>query len=200
MSENNEGGMDRKVNAGTGVARAGARANVASMPNAGLGPRVNVGARVNANSRTSAKVSAKKTAKSATKPEKENGDSLKMTWREVCRKQKSLMIAMVVLLVMSAILLIFALTTLRPQNTVVVVRYGDVYGDLVGVTGGYQRDSWLNMLTFPILALVFGLVHNVMVLRVYRKYGRDTAMLVVMMSILLVVGAGITLIRLTGEW
>ncbi len=184
MSENSEGGMDRKVNA-----RVGAR------------PRVGAGVSVNSRTNVSARAkTTKRIAKQASKPEKDASNSLRMTWREVCRKQKTLMMTMIALLVMSAIFLIFSLTALRPQNTVVVVRYGDVYGDLVGVTGGYQRDSWLNMLTFPILALVFGLVHNVLALRVYRKYGRDTAMLVVVMSMLLVVGGITTLIRLTGEW
>lgn len=49
-----------------------------------------------------------------------------LTWKEICKKQKGLMIAMIVLLVASAVLLIFALTTLRPQNAVVIVGYGDV--------------------------------------------------------------------------
>lgn len=126
--------------------------------------------------------------------------SLGSVWKEVARKQKPLMIAMIVLLVASAILLVFSLTTLRPQNTVVIVGYGDVYGEIAGISGGYRRDSWMNMLAFPALALIYGLLHNLMILKVYRKYGRDLAMMIAVVSILLVVGTFVIIFRLLGEW
>lgn len=126
--------------------------------------------------------------------------SLSSVWKEVARKQKPLMVAMVVLLIASVILLVFSLTTLRPQNTVVIVGYGDVYGEISGISGGYRRDSWMNMLAFPVLALIYGLVHNVMILKLYRKYGRDAAMMVAVASILLVVGTFVVIFRLLGEW
>lgn len=126
--------------------------------------------------------------------------NLKATWREISHKQKGLMLAMVVLVVMSLALFLVALFTLRPQNTVVIVGYGDVYGEIGGLSGGYRRDSWLNMLAFPILAVVFGVVHNVIALRVYQKYGKDAALVFVLMTMLLIVGAVVVLFRLLGEW
>ena len=129
-----------------------------------------------------------------------NPDSLLSIWREVCRKQKGVMIAMIVLAVASAILLIFSLTTLRPQSTVVIVGYGDVYGEIAGISGGYRRDSWMNMLAFPALALMYGLVHNLLVLRVYRKYGKDAAIVLAVATILLIVGTFVVIFRLLGEW
>lgn len=110
------------------------------------------------------------------------------------------MIAMIALLVMSVVFLIFSLTMLRPQNTVVIVGYGDVYGEIAGISGGYRRDSWMNMLAFPALALIYGLLHNVMIMKVYRKYGRDTAMMVAVASVLLVIGTFVIIFRLLGEW
>lgn len=129
-----------------------------------------------------------------------NPDSLLAIWQEVCRKQKSVMVAMIVLAVMSAILLIFALTTLRPQSTVVIVGYGDVYGEIAGISGGYRRDSWLNMLAFPALALIYGVVHNLLVLRVYRKYGKDAAVVLAVATMLLIVATFVVIFRLLGEW
>lgn len=110
------------------------------------------------------------------------------------------MIAMIVLLVMSVVFLIFSLTMLRPQNTVVIVGYGDVYGEIAGLSGGYRRDSWMNVLAFPALAVIFGVVHNFIALRVYRKYGRDAAMMVVVGTMVLIVGAVAVMLRLAGEW
>lgn len=139
-------------------------------------------------------------AKTKAKELKENNPSLLSIWGEVCRKQKGLMLAMILLAVFSAILLIFALTTLRPQSTVVIVGYGDVYGEIAGISGGYRRDSWLNMLAFPILAVIYGFVHNLLVLRVYRKYGKDAAMVLVVATMLLIVGTVVVMLRLLGEW
>lgn len=135
-----------------------------------------------------------------TKEMREGKPSLSSVWREVARKQKPLMIAMIVLLVASVVLLVFSLTTLRPQNTVVIVGYGDVYGEIAGISGGYRRDSWMNMLAFPALALIYGLLHNLMILKVYRKYGRDLAMMIAVVSILLVAGTFVIIFRLLGEW
>ena len=99
-------------------------------------------------------------AKAKVKEEKDPSLSLGSIWKEICRKQKVLMIMMIVLALMSVILLIFALTTLRPQSTVVIVGYGDVYGEIAGISGGYRRDSWLNMLAFPALAIIYGFVRS----------------------------------------
>lgn len=139
-------------------------------------------------------------ARKMKKAEKDPSEGLRMTWLEICRKQKGLMMAMIVLAVLSGIMLIFSLTTLRPQNTVVIVGYGDVYGEIAGISGGYRRESWANMLAYPVLALVFGLVHNLLVLRIYRKYGKDAALVLAVVTMLLVVTAVVVMLRLMGEW
>ena len=131
------------------------------------------------------------------KPKKLNFGS---TWKEVMRKQHGLMTAMLILLAMSVILLIFSLVTMRPQGSVVIVGYGDVYGEIAGLSGGYRRDSWLNMLAFPLLAIIFGVVHNLLALRVYRKYGKVPALMLVYATMLLIVGTFVTILRLISEW
>lgn len=134
------------------------------------------------------------------KAERDKTNSLATIWKEICRKQKGLMMAMIALMVLSAILLIFALTTLRPQSTVVIVGYGDVYGEIAGISGGYRRDSWVNMLAFPILAIIYGFLHNLLTMRIYRKYGKDAAMVMIAMTMLLIVGTFVIIFRLLGEW
>lgn len=144
------------------------------------------------------KVDQRKPARPTPEPVFDHG--LKGTWREICHKQKPLMITMIILAVLSGCLLFFSFSTLRPQNTVVIVGYGDVYGEIAGISGGYRRDSWLTMLAFPIFAVVLGLLHNLLTIRLYRKYGRDAAQAFAIMSILLVVGTFMAIIRLMGEW
>lgn len=146
----------------------------------------------------SAKAKSKQVEKKE-QPEKQSRLGLMTSWREIVREQKGLLAAMIGLMVMSLILLVIALVTLRPQTTVVITGYGDVYGELAGLTGGYRRESWLNMLAFPILALLFGVVHNFLAVRVYQKYGRDAALVLVVVTMLLVVATVLVIFRLLGE-
>lgn len=132
--------------------------------------------------------------------EKDGEPGLVETWREISRKQKGLMVMMIIVALLGVALLFFSLTTLRPQSTVVIVGYGDVYGELAGISGGYRRDSWLNMLAFPILAVIYGFVHNLLILRIYRKYGKDAAMVMAVVTMMLVVGTVVVILRLLGEW
>ena len=131
---------------------------------------------------------------------KEKKDGLRTTWQEVYRKQQRLLVAMIALVIVSLALLVLSLAMLRPSSNVVIIGYGDVYGEIAGISGGYRRGSWMTMLTFPILALVLGLLHNLLALRIFRKYGRDTAIVFVVMSIVLVLTAILVLFRLVGEW
>lgn len=146
----------------------------------------------------SAKAKSKQVEKKE-QPEKQSRLGLMTSWREIVREQKGLLAAMIGLAAMSLILLVIALVTLRPQTTVVITGYGDVYGELAGLTGGYRRESWLNMLAFPILALLFGVVHNFLAVRVYQKYGRDAALVLVVVTMLLVVATVLVIFRLLGE-
>lgn len=146
----------------------------------------------------SAKAKSKQVEKKE-QPGKQSRLGLMTSWREIVREQKGLLAAMIGLAAMSLILLVIALVTLRPQTTVVITGYGDVYGELAGLTGGYRRESWLNMLAFPILALLFGVVHNFLAVRVYQKYGRDAALVLVAVTMLLVVATVLVIFRLLGE-
>lgn len=108
--------------------------------------------------------------------------------------------AMIVLAIFSLVLLIFSFTTLRPQSTVVIIGYGDVYGEIAGISGGYRRDGWMNMLAFPILALIYGLIHNLLIIKIYRKYSKDVALITALATMLLIIGTFVVIFRLLGEW
>lgn len=95
-----------------------------------------------------------------------------------------------VLAVMSLILLVITLVNIRPQNMQIFIGYSDI--------DSYQKGSWVNMLTFVVLAVVFGFLHNVLALKVFQKYGKDSAMVVIFATMLLVVGAMVMLFRVLG--
>lgn len=134
------------------------------------------------------------------KPEREPKLKLRATWQEICKKQKGLMVAMILLLVLAGVLAIVLLLVLHPKNSVVIVGYGDVYGEIAGLTGGYRRDSWLNLLAFPLLSVVVGVIHDVIAVRIYQKYGKEAALMVIFASMLLLLGIIVIVFRLIGEW
>ena len=151
--------------------------------------------------KTMSKKRLEKDADKSSEQQREKKLALKETWQDIVQKEKSLLVAMAIVAVASVIMLVVALiVVLRPQDTVVITGYGDVYGEIAGLSGGYRRMSWLNMLAFPVLALMFGTVQNVLVMRVYRKYGRDLALVLAIATLLLIVGALIVLFRVAGEW
>lgn len=116
--------------------------------------------------------------------------SLGSVWKAAYRKQRGMVVAMGVLAVMSLILLVITLVNIRPQNMQIFIGYSDI--------DSYQKGSWVNMLTFVVLAVVFGFLHNVLALKVFQKYGKDSAMVVIFATMLLVVGAMVMLFRVLG--
>lgn len=130
-------------------------------------------------------------AKEKTAKLKPETPSLGVIWRTICTRQKGLMALMIVMGVMALILLILTLLNLNVQNMQVIVGYSDVHG-------GYQKGSWVSMLGFALLAVVCGFLHNVLAAKVFQKYGKDSAMVIVLMTMLVLLGAFVVLLRVLG--
>lgn len=129
----------------------------------------------------------------------------KENFGRIAKEQKALFAAMIVLAVLALVLLIFSLVSLQPGSSVVKVGYGDIgryqggEWSSMSNSGGYHDGSWMEMLAFPLLALIFGVLHNFINVKLYEKRGAGYAMLFCLVSILLVLGAFLVLIRLLGE-
>ena len=132
-------------------------------------------------------------------------EALKENWTEIKAKEPRLLVMMVLLMLISIALLVFSLVSLRPGSSVVKVSYGDIGryqgGDWSSMSnaGGYHDGSWISMLAFPVLAVVFGFLHNVLAVKIYGKRGAAMARTVVVVSIGLVILTFVVLIRLLGE-
>ena len=127
------------------------------------------------------------------------------TVKEIYQKKKSLFYMMVLLLVLSIILMVYALLNLETTSSVVKVGYGDIgryqggaWSSMVN-SGGYHDGAWWNMLAFPLLALVFGILHNLLVVKLYKRKNEGMAKVFVMISILLVIATFVVLLRLLRE-
>ena len=124
---------------------------------------------------------------------------------EIYREHRGLFIMMIFLAVLAVAFLIFSLVTLSPSSAIVKVGYSDIGSfagnDLTGMrtAGGYRDGSWGAMITFPILALIIGFFHNLIAIRLCNRRGEGPAKAFVLMSLVILIGAFIVLLRLLGE-
>lgn len=124
---------------------------------------------------------------------------------DIYKNHRKLFIAMVVLLGLSLLLLIFSLFNLKISNTTVHVGYSDIGsyqgGDFDENRGssGYISGRWVDMIAFPILAVIIGVMHNLIAVRLYKRRGEASAWVFIVISILVLVAAASVLLRLTQE-
>ncbi|MBQ3309639.1 hypothetical protein IJG78_03105 [Candidatus Saccharibacteria bacterium] len=126
-------------------------------------------------------------------------------FREIYRDHKALFSLMIALFLLSLALLITSLLTLNPSAAIVKTGYGDI-GSFTGedltemrTAGGYRDGSWVNMLAFPVLALIFGVVHNLVAVRFYKRRGESAAKAFILISMFIVIATFLVLFRLLGE-
>jgi hypothetical protein len=125
--------------------------------------------------------------------------------KKIYTGEKPLLVLMAILLVTSIALLIFSIVNLKPGATVVKVGYGDIgryqggEWSSMANSGGYYDASWTEMLAFPALALIFGLLHNLLAVKLYSKKGTGVAQVFVIYSICLALATFVVLTRLLGE-
>lgn len=125
--------------------------------------------------------------------------------KEIYKEHRGLFRWMVALLVLSVAFLVFGLVTLSPSSAVVKTGYSDIGSyesgtfDTVKTAGGYRDGNWSNMFVFPIMAIILGVFHNLIAVKLYRRRGEGMARVFVVMSIVVLVGAWLILIRLLGE-
>lgn len=130
---------------------------------------------------------------------------LKNSFKEIWNEHRGLLMIMVVTSILSLLLLVASLVTLSPSAAVVKVGYGDIGsyqgGDFSEMqsAGGYRDGNWTTMLTFSVLALSIGILHNVIAVKLYKRRGASIAGTFLGITIGLIISAFIVLFRLLGE-
>ena len=125
--------------------------------------------------------------------------------KEVYDKHRTLFTLMVVSFVLSMLLFIYSLANLHPNASVVKVSYGDIgryqggEWSSMSNSGGYHDGSWQAMLVYPLFAVIFGFLHSVIALRIFRKKGEEVASLFVIVTMFLILFTLLILWRLLGE-
>ena len=125
--------------------------------------------------------------------------------KEVYEKHRTLFTLMVVMFVLAIVLFIYSVANLQPGNSVIKVSYGDIgryqggEWSSMSNSGGYHDGSWQAMLVYPLFSLVFGFLHSIIALRIFRKKGDKLASVFVITTIFLILLTLLILWRLLGE-
>lgn len=108
--------------------------------------------------------------------------------KQVYKEEKLMFTLIVFNTILAIVLFVFSVVSLNPSGAVVKIGYGDI--------GGYRSGSWADMLTFPILAIIFGFFHNLIALRIYKKRGAGMTKFFLITTTVLIIGTAIVLLRL----
>lgn len=126
-------------------------------------------------------------------------------FKKIFENHKGLLAMQTLLLVVSVALGIFSLLNLGSTTSVVKTSYGDIGryqgGDWSSManSGGYHDDVWMERFAYPILAIIFGVFHNLIAIKIFEKKGSGIAIYFVFFSIALSIVTFIVLGRLLGE-
>ena len=110
---------------------------------------------------------------------------------QIYRNERLMLILMIINLIGAVALLIFSVVNLNPAGTVVKIGYGDI--------GGYQDGTWTEMFAFPILAIILGVFHNLIAMKIFHKRGAGMTKFFLIITAVIIVGAFIVLTRLVKE-
>lgn len=116
---------------------------------------------------------------------------LKEDFIKIYHNERGVLVLMIINLLFSIALIIFAIVSLNPNASVVKVGYGDI--------GGYRDGTWMDMLAFPLFALIFGVFHGLLAVRIFHKRGSGMAKFFLITTTCLIFGTFLVLIRTLGE-
>lgn len=109
----------------------------------------------------------------------------------IYQTERGILILMIINFLISAGLMIFAIISLNPNAAVIRTGYSDI--------GGYRDGSWTSLLSFPVIAVIFGVFHNLLAIRVFHKRGGGMTKFFLIATSMLILAALLVLIRLLGE-
>ncbi len=130
--------------------------------------------------------------------------SFRETTGEMMKNDRLAVGMMIMLLLLGIMVAIFGLISLNPEASVVKIGYGDIgryqggEWSSMANSGGYQDGSWINVLAYPIMAVVLGVVHNFIAVEMYARKGGGITKIFLLVSIALLITTWVVFGRLLG--
>ena len=110
---------------------------------------------------------------------------------KIYQSERGMLVLMIANLLLYVGLFVFSILKLNPDVSVVRIGYGDI--------DGYRDGSWIDLLAFPMLAIIFGILHNFLAVRIFHKRGGGMAKFFLLLTTALILGAILVLTRILGE-
>ena len=117
--------------------------------------------------------------------------SLKEDFLNIVRGDKAVLVMMILNLLLAIALLVVSLVKLNPNSAMIKIGYGDI--------GGYRDGSWTNQFGFSLAAILFGVLHNLLALRIFHKRGSGMTKFFLITTTLLILGTFVVMFRLLRE-
>lgn len=114
---------------------------------------------------------------------------IKSIFIEIFRSDRSILVMMILNFVLATAFLIISLIEINSGKAVVKTGYGDI--------GGYRDGSWSELILFPLLAILYGVCHDFLAIRIYEKRGGALTRVFLAMSMFLIIATFIVLKRLS---
>lgn len=118
-------------------------------------------------------------------------NSLKDGLVGIFREEKLGFVMLLANLLLNMGLFVFAVANLRLNSVAMKVGYGDI--------GGYRDGDWRQMLVFPLAGVLFGVLHNLLAVRIFQKRGGAMMKFFVATTMLLAMTTVVVLLRLLKE-
>ena len=116
---------------------------------------------------------------------------LKEDFLNIVRSDKAVLVLMILNFLLAVLLLVLSLINLNPNSAMIKTGYGDI--------GGYRDGSWTNQFTFSLAVILFGILHNLLALKIFRKRGAGMAKFFLVTTAMLILGAFVVMFRLLKE-
>ena len=108
--------------------------------------------------------------------------------KKIYAEERNMLILMVFNIMLALVLLVMGIININPNVAIVKIGYGDI--------GGYRDGTFVDMLVFPIMAIILGVFHNLIAMKIFHKRGAGMTKFFVATTTMLILGAFIVLIRL----
>ena len=131
--------------------------------------------------------------------------SFKETFKKIYREEKGLLLMMGLIFFLSLVLVVYGILNINTSGSLNYVGYGDIGkftgGEYLSLwnSGGYRSGGWVELMAFPVLGLIIGILHNFLTVVIYKRRGAGIAKAFLLLSLGILLGAFVTLTRLLGE-
>ena len=116
---------------------------------------------------------------------------LKADFKKIYQTERLMLMLMGANVLIALILMIVSMVRINPASSVVKTGYGDI--------GGYRDGTWNELIAFPLMAILFGVLHNFIAVKIFHKRGAGMAKFFLVTTTALIFGAFVVLFRLTQE-